>query len=332
MNDKHHDIDKLFQETFGNNEVTPPFNMWSKIETNLPLTETDILFKEALETYEEEPKSTVWERIKTDLPLSLTLRNGLVYLSRIAAVLLIGISVYLFFQNTNIQNEETVASVEQREDEMNTAAQQVNIGDSNELSDDEILNEPIAMLEASSNDNNIDDDFNAYPENSPFRNPDNVAKSGSLVKNTFENQAAVINVAEIARRMEEGDKSRIPSRELFKINFIKDDEEITKIDSSLVEEEKGELRNLRHKKMYDVYAEVDLDGKIRYPNKDVAVDVAPGLGSIPVAMSLQGEEAIDFDYNGNTAKGVVIEKKKSKIKNFFINCEEAIDNIFNRKN
>lgn len=331
MNDKHHDIDKLFQDNFGNNEVTPPFNMWSKIESNLPLTETDILFKDALETYEEEPQPTVWSKIKTELPLSLTLRNGLVYLSRVAAVLLIGISVYLFFQHTDIQNNETFAETETTEQTIDLAVQEAKIDELDVLSDDEILNEPIAMLEETSN-NQIDDDFNPYPENSPFLNPDNVAKGVSLlVNNTFENQAAVINIDEIARRIENGDNSRIPSKELFKINFIEDEEEGTKIDTSLIEEEKGELRNLRHKKMYDVYAYEDLDGKIRYPNTNIDVETAPGLSNIPVAMSLQGDEAVDFDYNGNTAKGVVIEKRATKFKMFINKCKTSISNGFNKK-
>lgn len=331
MNDKHHDIDKLFQDTFEANEVTPPFNMWSKIESNLPLTETDMLFKEALETYEEEPKPTVWAKIKTDLPLSLTLRNGFVYLSRIAAVLLIGISVYVFFQHSTVFDESEIAQVATQQQEIDYAAQQAVIDESTVLSDDELLNEPIAMLEKPAN-NYPDDDFIEYPENSPFLNPDNIAKGGvnSLINNNFENQAAVINIEEIARRVKNGDKSRIPSKELFKINFLEDDEESTKIDSSLIEEEKGELRNLRHKRMYDVYAYEDLDGKIRYPNTNETVETAPGINDIPVAMSLQGDEAVDFDYNGNTAKGITMEKKNSKFKKFLKKCKTTFSKTFNK--
>jgi hypothetical protein len=331
MNEKHHDIDKLFKETFENNEVTPPFNMWSKIESNIPLTETDKVFKEALEDYEEEPQPTVWGKIKTDLPLSLTLRNGLVYLSRIAAVLLIGISVYVFFQHSTVLDHNEIAQTETQQQEFDIAAQNATIDESNVLSDDEILQEPIAMLDKPTN-NYPDDNFVEYPENSPFLNPDNVAKGGGglLVSNDFQNQAAVINIDEIARRVKSGDNSRIPSNELFKINFLEDEEETTKIDSSLIEDEKGELRNLRHKRMYDVYAYEDLDGKIRYPNTNESIESAPGIGDIPVAMSLQGTEAVDFDFNGNTAKGVVLEKKNSKFKKFLKKCKKAVSKTFNK--
>ncbi len=326
MNEKYHDIDKLFQDTFENNEVAPPYNMWSKIESNLPLSETDKLFKDALEDYEQDPQASVWTKITSDLPLSLTLRNGLVYLSRIAAVLLVGISVYLFFQHFDMSKSESIAQGEHFQQEIDIAFEQEKIDESDVLSDEDILQEPIAMLEETSN-NYIDDDFDVSPKNSPFLNPDNVAKGSVRNNNTFENQAAVINVDEIARRMENGDNSRIASKDLFEINFVTDEEERTKIDTSLIEAEKGKLKDLRNKRMYDVYATIDLDGKIRYPQSNTVADEAPGLNNIPVAMSLQGEEAIDFDYNGNRAKGVVIEKKPSKFKSFITKCKKAISKI-----
>ena len=58
--DKHHDIDKLFQDAFQSHEAAPPFNMWNKIEGSLPLSETDLIFKRAFDHYEKataEPKA-----------------------------------------------------------------------------------------------------------------------------------------------------------------------------------------------------------------------------------------------------------------------------------
>lgn len=114
MQYKHHDIDKLFQDAFQEHEVASPFNMWNKIESNLPLAETDRMFKKALENYETEPSSEVWERIKPELPLSLLLRNSFVQLSRIAAILLFGITLYIFVQRFDWQTNQ-IAKVIQKE-------------------------------------------------------------------------------------------------------------------------------------------------------------------------------------------------------------------------
>lgn len=185
MQDKHHDIDKLFQDAFQNHEAAPPFNMWNKIESNLPLTETDLMFKNAFENYEKEPAPEVWERIKPELPLSLTLRNGLVHLSRIAAVLLIGITLYVFVQQFDWKTNDIaeIAQQQQQQELIYQEQQEVAQADSyyEEMTEEEIINEPLAMLEENEVNSMLPPgptEVSEVASDYPLNNPANTAKGG----------------------------------------------------------------------------------------------------------------------------------------------------------
>ena len=147
MQHKHHDIDKLFQDAFQEHEVASPFNMWNKIESNLPLAETDRIFKKALENYETEPSSEVWERIKPELPLSLLLRNSFVQLSRIAAILLFGITLYVFAQRFDWQTNQIAEVVQQEQEDITPTNSYYEITTEQKVTKDE----KIALTKVTSN-------------------------------------------------------------------------------------------------------------------------------------------------------------------------------------
>ncbi len=322
MSNEYHDIDKLFQKNFENYESAPPFNMWNKIEGNLPLTETDRLFKNAFENYEREPSPEVWERIKPALPLSLTLRTAFVHLSRIAAVLLIGITLYVFAKEFDWSKKDEIAQQQNQQEQFISPNQYYN--ESDVLADEEILGEPIAMLEDKQNNN-----ANAPTEprqivnehNSPFNNSENTAKGGDVVIHSKGlAKTAILNIGEIEKRLKNGDNSRIPSGQLFQLNFI--EEESSKKDSSFIKEIE-ELKSIKNKKMEDVtaIASVDFDGKIRRP----ASTKAPIASSNSMLyLSLQGRPDKSFgNNNGFRIKRSTLEQEAFNFKGLYLSGHAA---------
>jgi hypothetical protein len=296
--DQHTDIDKLFQDAFGKFEVTPPPNMWNKIETSLPLTETDSLFKNALENYEKQPSSGVWNNIEPELPLSLTIRNAFIHLSKIAAVLLVGITLYVFTQqsdwssNDNIVQQETVAPGDINNQQSEGTEDVVSV-------DDLLANEPIAMAELKQdliNSNRpsttptVREENGQVNPNSPFSNPINTVKGGNIGR--YYPNEVTININEIARRVKNGDKDRIPSAELYSLVLL-EEEQSSKMDTlTKVEKEEmsKEMKALKNKKMEDVIADngmIYFDGKIRRPKSSSDQPVTGSTAAKPY-LSLQG--------------------------------------------
>lgn len=322
--DKHQDIDKLFQNAFENYESAPPFNMWDKIEGDLPLTETDQLFKNAFENYEKEPSPEVWEKITPKLPISLTLRNAFMQLSRIAAVLLIGITLYVFTQQIDWSGQNETFAQQQTQsvfDENQAFVEDEYYNEENVLLDEEILDEPIAMLEevptAIAPTNVV-----TMPEvdrNSPLNNPGNTAKGGGLIINKKKNytKQAVLNIDEIAKRIQVGDHSRIPSGKLFEVTMIEMQEESSKIDT--VKEEKEVLRSLQNMKMEDAVAVRDFDGKIRRPYKGA---VAQNPNSL-LYLSLQGKPDASYNQTGLRIKRSTLEQKAFNFTGLYLTANAA---------
>jgi len=296
--DQHTDIDKLFQDAFGKFEVTPPPNMWNKIETSLPLTETDSLFKNALENYEKQPSSGVWNNIEPELPLSLTIRNAFIHLSKIAAVLLVGITLYVFTQqsdwssNDNIVQQETVAPGDINNQQSEGTEDVVSV-------DDLLANEPIAMAELKQdliNSNRpsttptVREENGQVNPNSPFSNPINTVKDGNIGR--YYPTEVTININEIARRVKNGDKDRIPSAELYSLVLL-EEEQSSKMDTLTKvqkEEMSKEMKALKNKKMEDVIADngmIYFDGKIRRPKSSSDQPVTGSTAAKPY-LSLQG--------------------------------------------
>lgn len=320
MQDKHHDIDKLFQDAFQNHEAAPPFNMWNKIESNLPLTETDLMFKKAFENYEQEPSPEVWERIKPELPLSLTLRNGLVYLSKIAAVLLVGISVYVFAQQFDWQtnNVTEIAQQQKQQQEESTYQEQQEVAQTDSyyeeqvISKTDVINEPLAMLEEEEVSNMLPPgpvEISEMSSDYPLNNPANTAKGGStlqgkVVPNKVYTKEVIINIDEIAKRVEAGNKERIPSEELYFVNF--EEEEASQIDSTKKKDEVKELQNMKMEDAYAVASNVDFDGKIRRPYKTNEAKNTT-TAALPY-LSLQGKADESFQTKGVRLKRSNLEK------------------------
>lgn len=124
---ENHDIDNLFKNAFENFEAEPPLGAWEGIVDGLfdqellnafdsfeatpelpfesiasnidrpvdALTdaEFDSAVKQKLNKLEREPSESVWQKVKVALPLNLLLKQSLTQLSKIAAILLIGLSI-----------------------------------------------------------------------------------------------------------------------------------------------------------------------------------------------------------------------------------------------
>jgi hypothetical protein len=329
MNKDQHDIDKLFQDAFGNYEATPPFNMWNKIESSLPLTETDMLFKKALENYERQPSPEVWQRIQPELPLSLTVRNVFVQLSKIAAVLLVGISVYVFTQQFDWSNNQEIAQQEILTDDANN--QQIAQQEIIEISVDELLeNNQIAMIdESEATIPTISKKPKQVYNESPYNNPNNTAKGGEAIYAEYPTEAT-LDVNEIARRVKNGDKSRISSADLFRLNYWEaeaEDHSKSKIDT-LTKAQKEELKQLNNRKMEDVYAAngmIDFDGKIRRLQVTKAV---VQNNTSPLYLSLQGKPDASITHSGIRINRRNLAPQVFNFKGFYVSANAALGNSF----
>lgn len=89
MREQHQDFDDMFKMGFEDFAPTPSSRLWDNIERELPLADEDI-FRNSFENYEVEPSPVVWQNVKRRLPINLVIRRHLTMMSRIAAVLLIG--------------------------------------------------------------------------------------------------------------------------------------------------------------------------------------------------------------------------------------------------
>ena len=329
MQNKHHDIDKLFQDAFQSHEAAPPFNMWNKIESNLPLTETDLMFKKAFENYEKEPSPEVWDRIKPELPLSLTLRNGLIHLSRIAAVLLIGITLYVFVQQFDWTTNNIVEFAQQQQqepflEEQQEVTQAESYYEEQVLSEDDVLNEPLAMLEVEEVNNLLPPGpigVSEMSSDSPFNNPANTAKSGGIstkVTPKVYTKEVILNIDEIAKRVEAGNKERIPSGELYYYANL-EEEESSRIDTVKKEDKAKELQKMKMEDAFALASNVDFDGKIRRPYKAAERTTTAALPYL----SLQGTADASFQTKGVRLKRSTLEKEAFDFTGLYFNVNAA---------
>lgn len=223
------DIDNLFKDAFSNHAVPPPPRMWEKIEQDLPLTTTDKVFKKAFTNYEVEPKPEVWTRIRRELPLSLVLRNHLNWLSRVAAVLVIGMFVYFFTQSSGIlEPAENIA--ETNEFEENVTLQQVEQQLADNQAEQEFLFEEQEVTEEQYHEPEaqdivvdetpVDNKPEPIADNSFINQPGNTIKGVKISqptrKSKYDDAVAKINIDAIAES-EASDNSRLSSEELFRL-------------------------------------------------------------------------------------------------------------------
>lgn len=113
-NNEQHDIDELFKDQFGDFEVP-------KLRSNDIVDEEedgiDQLFQNRFEELEQTPNEKIWENVKKELPLHLIWKKRLNHLSRIAAILLIGIFLSVLISSKssailNLVNNDAPAAVE----------------------------------------------------------------------------------------------------------------------------------------------------------------------------------------------------------------------------
>ncbi len=227
--DGNQNIDNLFKDAFSNHAVPPPPRMWEKIEQELPLTTTDKVFKQAFNHYEVEPKPEVWTRIKRELPLSLVLRNHLNWLSRVAAVLVIGMFIYFFTQSSGVL-EPTQEVAEVNEFEQDVTLQQVEEQLADNQSEQAFLFEEQEVTEEQYHENESQDIVvdETPEEDIPEQIADNsfINQSGNTIKGVkisqptrkskYDDAVAKINIDAIAES-EANDNSRLSSEELFQL-------------------------------------------------------------------------------------------------------------------
>ena len=89
MNNNNKNTEDYFRKSFEDFEVPPPGQFWNEIEKNLddPVDET---FREQLTPLKITPKDRVWKKIKKQLPYHPTLRRYVSWMTRVAAILVVG--------------------------------------------------------------------------------------------------------------------------------------------------------------------------------------------------------------------------------------------------
>jgi hypothetical protein len=105
-NNQSQDLDSFFAP-LKNYEAAPVAAMWSKIETRLE-EEDDKIFAQ-LRNAERTPPPRVWDKIERDLPFNPFLSYHLKNFARVAAVLLVGWSLTLLYQNWGVTNNDHLA-------------------------------------------------------------------------------------------------------------------------------------------------------------------------------------------------------------------------------
>lgn len=109
MKKDHHDIDETFRSAFENLEATPKDGLWEEIVQDLSGEQVDEVFRSALENDTAVPSERVWAEVKQELPLNLYLKRNLSRLSKVAAVLVLGMLAVLYVTTYSSGTEENVA-------------------------------------------------------------------------------------------------------------------------------------------------------------------------------------------------------------------------------
>jgi len=113
-NKQDNPIDDLFRSQFEDFENAVPTNSWEQISERMAEQSFDQIVKNKIQDIEKTPSPQVWMNVKKEIPYSLFLRNYLHKLSKIAAILIIGMLVYVLInkeqQNKNITTITTIES------------------------------------------------------------------------------------------------------------------------------------------------------------------------------------------------------------------------------
>ena len=90
-------IDQYFADHFNNFKENPHPELWDKIDLEMQLQQFDQDIKEELSAFEEVPPTHIWQAVEPKLPLNLFVRNQLNWLSKIAAILVIGMLFTMYY-------------------------------------------------------------------------------------------------------------------------------------------------------------------------------------------------------------------------------------------
>jgi len=90
-------FDQFFADQFNNFEQQPNDYVWEKVKEEMELEKIDHLVKRELANCEVTPDEKIWMKVEPKIPLNLLLRNQLNALSKIAAILVVGMLATMYF-------------------------------------------------------------------------------------------------------------------------------------------------------------------------------------------------------------------------------------------
>ena len=107
---KHSDeLDQFFKEGLNDFQVPPP---GKEGKEEHPL---DDLFRSQLDQYEVTPSPEVWDKVKTRIPLSLQMKRQLTWWTKIAAALILGLTVTVAIKEYQKANAQDIVVEEIKE-------------------------------------------------------------------------------------------------------------------------------------------------------------------------------------------------------------------------
>jgi len=101
-------FDNEFAKKFEGFAPTPKSNLWGKISDEMEMQDIDQYVKQELKSFETTPSEQVWNKVEKKIPLSLYLRNHLNQLSKIAAILVVGMLATIYFSQPQPSSVATV--------------------------------------------------------------------------------------------------------------------------------------------------------------------------------------------------------------------------------
>ena len=101
-------FDQFFADQFNNFEQKPNADLWEKMNEEMELEKIDHLVQRELANCEITPDEKIWMKVEPKLPLSLLVRNHLNALSKIAAILVVGMLVTMYFHGNKVQSNNTI--------------------------------------------------------------------------------------------------------------------------------------------------------------------------------------------------------------------------------
>lgn len=100
-------VDEIFKNSFEHFQVPPPNMNWDKMEESLD-SDFDQQFRSQLQPFQVRPQQKVWDNIQEELPLHPTARRYISWMTKVAAILVIGMLLSIL---SDQQQQEEIAAV-----------------------------------------------------------------------------------------------------------------------------------------------------------------------------------------------------------------------------